>query len=202
MATLKPATSMSAYPLPLSPRIEQSFKRKKWTVEEVYKAISAGVFDGQKFELIHGEIIDKMGQSPRHANATAPFLVWLATFVSLYRVRIEGPLRLVGPDATYSEPEPDPLVCDVPPEELDRRHPFPHEVQLIIELASSSLPIDAEVKRDLYARSGIVEYWIHDLNAGHLIVHRHPVDGAYTEVFTTTSIAPLFAPEQTFTLPA
>jgi Uma2 family endonuclease len=193
---------MSALPLPLNPLTGYSFKRKGWTVEEVYKAISAGVFDGQKFELIHGEIIDKMGQSPGHAFASQLFMQWLLQFVSALRLRIQQPLSLVGPDGVNSEPEPDMLVCDVPSNLLNHRHPLPQEVQILIEISSSSLPIDARVKRDLYARSGVVEYWIYDLNTKNLIVHRHPVEGVYTEVFTTKSASPLFAPEQTFTVPA
>jgi Uma2 family endonuclease len=192
---------MSAVLAPFSPAVEQSIRRKKWTVEEVYKAISAGIFEGQKFELIHGEIIDKMGQSPSHARGAAKLQRWLATFCDMGRVRIERPLRLPGVDGTFSEPEPGFVVADIDEDDLADRHIRPNEVLLLVEVSASSFPVDSTVKRDLYARAGIEEYWIFDVNARHLLIHRHPVDGVYSEVTTAAEAAPLFAPQHTFRVP-
>lgn len=45
--------------------------RKLWTRPEVEAAESTGVFDGAHFELIDGELIDKMGKKWTHVIATA-----------------------------------------------------------------------------------------------------------------------------------
>lgn len=48
-------------------------------------------------------------------------------------------------------------------------------------MAESSLPYDSTVKLPLYARAGIPEYWIVDLKAGVLVVHRNPTPTGYGE---------------------
>jgi Uma2 family endonuclease len=55
-------------------------------------------------------------------------------------------------------------------------------VLLIIEVADSSLAYDRNVKRSLYARHGIPEFWIVNLAAGEVEVCRTPEDGQYASV--------------------
>jgi Uma2 family endonuclease len=38
------------------------------------------------------------------------------------------------------------------------------------------------VKRDLYTRAAVKEYWVLDLQGRRLIVHRDPVQGAYRQI--------------------
>ena len=42
--------------------------RKLWTRSE-YEEISSGVIDGERLELIEGELINKMGKKPPHRNS-------------------------------------------------------------------------------------------------------------------------------------
>ena len=51
-------------------------------------------------------------------------------------------------------------------------HPEPPDVRLLVEVADSSLPYDRRTKLPLYARSGIAEAWLIDLDAGRLEIHR------------------------------
>jgi len=44
------------------------------------------------------------------------------------------------------------------------------------------LRTDLVVKAGLYARAGIAEYWVLDLNARQLHIHRAPANGEYTAV--------------------
>lgn len=37
-------------------------------------------------------------------------------------------------------------------------------------------------KRDLYARAGVIEYWVLDLNSRVLVIHRSPHDRFYAHV--------------------
>jgi len=56
-------------------------------------------------------------------------------------------------------------------------------------------------KADLYARAGIPDYWVFDINNRRLIVHRQPVEGKYTSIVEyreDESVAPLAAPESQF----
>jgi len=61
------------------------------------------------------------------------------------------------------------------------------------------LAFDLTTKARLYARSGIVEYWVLDVAGRRLIVHRDPVDGQYQSVIAFSEeerVATLAAPEQ------
>jgi hypothetical protein len=42
--------------------------RKRFTRTEVAQMLDAGLFAGQRFELIDGDLIDKMGQNPPHSQ--------------------------------------------------------------------------------------------------------------------------------------
>ncbi|HZT41277.1 MAG TPA: Uma2 family endonuclease [Chthonomonadaceae bacterium] len=50
------------------------------------------------------------------------------------------------------------------------------------EISDTTLRTDLIVKARLYARAGIPEYWVLDLNARQLHIHREPADGEYTVV--------------------
>ena len=52
------------------------------------------------------------------------------------------------------------------------RLPEPPDVRLLVEVADSSLPYDRRTKFPLYARSGVTEAWLVDLDAGRLEIHR------------------------------
>jgi Uma2 family endonuclease len=47
---------------------------------------------------------------------------------------------------------------------------------LLIEAADSSLRKDREIKAGIYAESGIIEYWLVDINAEVVHVHTSPGD--------------------------
>src|SRR4030095_2827929 len=62
--------------------------------------------------------------------------------------------------------------------------PYPEDVVLLIEVSDSSLRFDRRVKVPIYARSGIREVWILDLQNAEIHVYRNPKDKAYTSVET------------------
>lgn len=58
----------------------------------------------------------------------------------------------------------------------------PSAALLVIEVAVSSLHYDREVKASLYARAGVVEYWIVDLEGEALERFSQPGTGGYGRV--------------------
>lgn len=67
-----------------------------------------------------------------------------------------------------------------------------------MEITDSTLRFDLTVKAGLYARAQIVEYWVADLTARRLIVHREPQPGGYRSVVAYSEserVAPLAAPQ-------
>ena len=167
---------------------------KRWTLDE-YRSLVA--FDAigarDRVEFIEGDIVEKMGARPPHSNTVAEIgAVLAALFGPGFHVREEKPLAVEA-----SEPEPDLAVIAAPRSRFYRRHPGADETALLVEVADTSLVYDRERKAALYARGGVPEYWIVDLNARRLIVHRGPLaDGGWEEVRVhpeTARVAPLGA---------
>jgi Uma2 family endonuclease len=50
---------------------------------------------------------------------------------------------------------------------------------LVIEVSDTTLRYDRDVKAPLYARHGVPEFWIIDVQNAQLLVYREPRDGRY-----------------------
>jgi Uma2 family endonuclease len=64
------------------------------------------------------------------------------------------------------------------------RHPIADDVLLLIEVSDTSLQFDQNQKLRLYARHGIPEYWLLNLNDMSLEVYRKPNGDVYAEKTT------------------
>jgi Uma2 family endonuclease len=63
-----------------------------------------------------------------------------------------------------------------------QRLPRPEDVQLIVEVADTTLEFDLEVKVPRYAAAGIAEVWVVDLKEECIYAYRKPGPGGYAEV--------------------
>src|SRR5258708_1406621 len=81
--------------------------RKRFTRGEVEQMLEAGLFAGQRLELIDGELIDKMGQNPPHAYAIQALLSWLVKVFGAQQTRVQLPLEAAVAEQERSLPEPD-----------------------------------------------------------------------------------------------
>lgn len=190
--TPEPATAAVAFP-----------PRKKWTRRECELAEKAGAFDGQRYELVEGELIDKMGALPPHSWFLTLLAGWLMRAFGESRVRNQMPIDVRPEDNPTSRPQPDLCLVTEALREYRYRDPVASEIRLLIEVADSSYAFDMSVKADLYARAGIAEYWVADVSRSRIIVHRTPADGRYQSVTAYASnerVAPLASPETSFCL--
>jgi Uma2 family endonuclease len=158
--------------------------RKRFTRNEVERMIHAGFFEGQRYELIDGDLIDKMGQDPPHAFSIQLVLRWLASFVEVGRIRVQLSLEAAGEDRDISVPEPDVAVLAEWKAEYQSRHPRGDEFSLVVEVSDTRLAFDLSRKSAIYARAGVPEYWVLDLVRRLLIVHRQPEGALYRLVQT------------------
>jgi Uma2 family endonuclease len=111
-------------------------------------------------------------------------------------VNRESPIDVAPEDNPTNEPEPDLIVLKRDPAEF-RDNPRSEDVDLVVEVADSTLSFDRGIKARLYARAGIADYWVLDINGRRMIVHRDPRDGRYQSVVAygiDESISPLAAP--------
>src|SRR5207245_1292498 len=60
-----------------------------------------------------------------------------------------------------------------------RAHPKPADIHFVIEVMDSSAEDDRGVKLGMYARAGIKEVWLVDLNEETIEVYRQPANGGY-----------------------
>jgi Uma2 family endonuclease len=109
----------------------------------------------------------------------------------------EEPIDVAPEDNPTSEPEPDLIVLKRDLSHFTEGNPKPDDLHLVIEVADSTLSLDRRTKAALYARAGIVEYWVLDIAGRRMTVHRDPQNGCYVSVVTygaDDSVAPLAAP--------
>jgi len=149
-----------------------------WTVDEYYRMAKAGILPSdERVELIAGQVIKKMSpQSPPHATTiryTKAVLENILPADALLQIQL--PIRLDD----RSEPEPDLAVVMGDELRYADRHPRPDEIYLIVEVADTTLRSDREFKGNSYARAGIADYWIVDINGRQLYVLREPSPSGY-----------------------
>lgn len=148
---------------------------------------------GDRVELIDGEILTMAPQKSPHATAMQLAQEALrVAFGTGFHVRPQLPLAL----DELNEPEPDLAV--VAGSLRDYRHAHPSIADLVVEVAETSLAFDRGVKKALYARFAIPEYWIVDLPDRAVEVYRSPLAEDYQDQRSLSeedSIAPLARPE-------
>jgi Uma2 family endonuclease len=148
----------------------------RFSLEEYHRLIEAGGFDEDaRIELIDGLLVDMSPKSPAHENAIAWLLKLLVRSLDLDRFEVRVSAALTTGN---SEPEPDIMVI-----EPDAPRPYhPGTAALIIEVAASSQRRDLRHKPPIYASAGVPDYWVVDLDAGRVVVHGSPRDGAYDRI--------------------
>lgn len=152
-----------------------------FTVEEYYAMGDAGVFaPGERVELLDGEILTMAPIGPRHTGVVSRLNHLLVTrFGSWVIVQVQNPVRL----SNVSEPEPDIALLRWRDDFYAARHAQPTDTLALVEVAQTSLTYDRERKRKAYARSGIAEYWIVNLNSDEIEIHRRPSSSDYDVQF-------------------
>jgi Uma2 family endonuclease len=142
---------------------------------EYDRLVELGCFEDEKIELLHGLLVAMSPQGESHVYAISKLTVLFVRCIGdRAMVRIQAPLAV----ADDSEPEPD--LALVPNEGYSPEHPT--RALLVVEVAQASLRKDRLVKASLYARAGIPEYWIVNLEEHVIEVYRKARDGAYTSV--------------------
>ena len=154
--------------------------RRPLTVAEYHRMGEVGILtEDDRVELIEGELVAMSPIGSDHAGTTNALNRRLVQVVGDRGVVAVGnPVQLDD----LSEPQPDFTVLKPRDDDYRRATPRPDEVMLIIEVADSSLAYDRNVKRSLYARHGIPEFWIVNLVAGEVEVCRGPQGEQYTSV--------------------
>ncbi|WP_449416731.1 Uma2 family endonuclease [Phormidium nigroviride] len=155
-------------------------QRRLFTVQEYHLMGEAGVFgNNERVELIEGEIIQMAAIGKRHAARVDR----LANFF-YERVRRRAIVRVQNPICLDDKSEPQPDIALVQPRAdfYESALPNSENILLLVEVADSTVDYDRDMKVPNYARSGIQEVWLWDLEANYLEVYRLPTANGYSSI--------------------
>ena len=148
-------------------------------VEDFLLLNDSGAFDGYgKTELIDGEVVYMNAQHRPHLRVKTGLYDALRDALratrSSYKVFTEGTVAI----PPHNAPEPDLVVTNEP----DGDGPIPLlSVALLVEVAHSTLDQDLRIKPRIYARAGVPEYWVADVDGRVLHQFWSPEGDAYAE---------------------
>lgn len=181
--------------------MESSIIIRRLSVEDYHQMAESGILEpGERVELVEGQIIQMAAKGTAHSAAVSRIEKLLRSRLGDQALlRFQDPIRLND----YSEPEPDVAVVHPNPIFYEDHHPTSSEVFLLIEVSDKTLKFDREVKSPAYARAGISEYWVLDVNAHKLHVYRLPSANGYqseTIMSEELTVAPLAFSECTIAI--
>ena len=169
-------------------------RRHRFTVQEFEQMGKTSVLYGRKVELLDGEIIDMNADGDGHSTWTGSLTERLVlAFHGKARVIPQRTMRLIE---DFYMPVPDFTIT--PLERYQPRVVRSDEISIAIEISDSTLSDDRTYKQKLYARNGVLEYWILNVQAGQLEVYRDRENDTYNTKFTLSEgqpITPLEFPE-------
>jgi Uma2 family endonuclease len=185
MDTTVPAPKRAALPQPAPYRITRA---------QYERMIDAGVFEeDDRVELVEGTLRPMSPQNLPHSKSV------VKTHHALMDICPEGHVVVsqipVGL-GELSTPEPDAAILEGSAEDLSRDDRA--RIRLLVEVADTSLDFDRTTKRRLYARHDVPEYWIVNLQDGHVEMYREPTGDDYgwkRTVGTDGSVAPDLVPD-------
>jgi Uma2 family endonuclease len=153
-----------------------SAQLRLWSVEEYHQIIEAGILtSADRVELLDGQIIQMSSQLPPHAGTVQRIdRYFKQIFSNQADVRVQLPITL-----STSEPEPDIAVVQSSASDYGDRHPSSAEILLLLEVADRTLTFDCEQKAVIYAKAGITDYWVINVNQRQAHISRQPDRGTY-----------------------
>ena len=167
----------------LRPETETRRPQKLWTKAECHRLVERGELD-ERYELIEGIVYEPMPKHTPHVIALIAIFEWLVEVFGLKFVQKEDPISILGRAGKYNEPEPDVAVLRQPTKSFLAGRPGPENILLVVEVSDSSLWFDRNIKAKVYARAGIAEYWVIDVNGRQIFRHRKPGKNGYGEIIT------------------
>lgn len=155
------------------------YETRRFTADEVLRMVETGVLvEGEKVELLEGELVIVTPQGPIHSALTARIRGLLERlYGDAFHVRDHSPVTGLAD----SLPEPDLAVVSGEPDDYFDALPSFEQVRLVVEIAVTSSAIDRRKAR-VYAAAGYETYWLLDVAAKRLEVRSGPIrDGDYAD---------------------
>lgn len=171
-------------------------KPHTFTVDDFTVMVDAGLFHDQRVELLDGVIVDTSPASPGHECAIDVIAENLTrAFIDRARTRVQNAVDIELPEWL---PHPD--ITLLKRKDYSEARPTPRDIFVLIEVTNTSLELDLGHKREIYARVGVEDYWVADLNGETWFIHREPEGEGYDTILELPfgeAFAPLTLPDVT-----
>ncbi len=169
--------------------------RHRFTRADYHRMAQTGILDPDaRVELIDGDIVEMSPIGRRHKGSVDRLNdIFVPRVRDAAIVRIQSSIVL----GEHGEPEPDLVLLRRRADFYTESDETPEDVFLVVEVADSSESYDRRTKGPLYARYGIPELWIVDLNRDRITRYVDPTPDGYatTRVFRRgESLSPLAFP--------
>jgi Uma2 family endonuclease len=174
MSSLRVPASLQPEVLTVRANIPES---RLFTAGEYERMAEFGVIgEDEAVELIEGRIVQMAAKNHRHVIATNRVNAFFSSrLADRVIVSVQNPILLND----FSEPEPDIALVKPPDDRYIENHPGPKDILLLLEIADSSLSYDRQVKCPLFARSGIIQFCLLNLQTRELEDYRDPGPEGY-----------------------
>ena len=150
----------------------------KWTLDEYHQMISAELLIDRRVELLNGVIVEMPPLEPIHEYTEEELVAYLRPLLKGH-AKVREAKAITLPDKGDGPSEPIPDISVVKDQRYRDRHPYPEDIYLLIEVANSQPARDLQAKRLIYAKAGIAECWVFDLQKQEMRVFRGIQDGDY-----------------------
>lgn len=160
-------------------------ERTRISADRYEKMIETGVLTKyDRVELIDGDMVNEPRINPPHSAVMARLNeLFVLSVADSAMVSPGGSVRL----GNFSVPNPDLMLLKRRADFYSGRRPAAADVLLLVEISDSSLAYDQSTKRALYARHGIVEYWVVDVRGERLYVYGDPTVDGYARTLEGTA---------------
>ncbi|MGE3908076.1 MAG: Uma2 family endonuclease [Chloroflexota bacterium] len=170
----------------------------RFTREKYHRMAQTGILPpNARVELIDGEILEMSPIGRRHKATVDRVSHFFSRHVGdVAIVRVQSSVVL----GEHQEPEPDISLLRFRADFYSESDESPEDIFLVVEVADTSEGYDRRTKAPLYARYGIPELWIADVNRDVLAVYRDPTPHGYhsTQVYRPGDVVtPLAFPDLT-----
>ena len=171
-------------------------QKRLFTVKEYHLMTEVGILsEGDRVELIEGEIVKMAAIGTRHASSVKRLTRRLSLIPEyVATLGVQDSIQLTE----RTELQPDVVLLEPRADYYATAHPVPSEVWLLVEVSDSTVDYDRDVKVSIYARSLIQEVWLVDLVENCLEVYRQPGPNGYSLIlkfWRGQQVAPLAFPE-------
>ena len=154
-------------------------ERTRISADRYQKMVETGVLTQyDRVELIDGDMLNMAPIGLNHSAVTDRLTKLL--------VLSAGDSAIVSPGRSlklgeYSVPQPDLMLLKLREDFYAAQIPVAPDVLLLVEVSESSLAYDQGIKRALYARHGVVEYWVVDIPGQRVYVYLEPTGDGYAQ---------------------